>query len=154
MGARILKLASDLDALESQGTSRAAALETLRARHGWYDPRLLAVLDEAPDPGWTAMLTPAARPVLELELRTVTEGMILEEDVRTPGGRVLIARGEKVTYEAIKRVKTTLDFSALRQMVRVRAPAAAAAPAAPAVSVPAAEHGGGMFVDLGMSLTS
>ena len=105
------------------------------------------------------MPTPAARPVLELELRTVEEGMILEEDVRTPGGRVLIARGEKVTYEAIKRVKTTLDFSALRQMVRVRAPAAAAAPAAPAApvpaaSVPAAEHGGGMFVDLGMSLTT
>lgn len=151
IGARILKLASDLDTLESQGTARAAALETLRARRGWYDPRLLAVLGEAPDPGWTVMLTPAARPVLELELRAVKEGMILEEDVRTPGGRVLISRGEKVTYEAIKRVKTTLDFSTLRQMVRVCAPPAASAPAAP---VPAPEHGGGMFVDLGMSLTT
>jgi response regulator RpfG family c-di-GMP phosphodiesterase len=123
VGARILKLATDLDALESQGASRAAALETLRGRRGWYDPRLLDVLGEAPVPDGTATFMQAERPMLEMELRMVQEGMILEEDVRTPGGRVLIARGDKATYETIKRVKTTLDFSALRQVVRVRKPA-------------------------------
>jgi response regulator RpfG family c-di-GMP phosphodiesterase len=123
VGARILKLAGDLDALESQGASRAAALETLRGRRGWYDPRLLQVLDVAADPAGSPMLLQAEQSVLEMELRMVQEGMVLEEDVRTPGGRVLIGRGEKLTYEAIKRVKTTLDFTALRQVVRVRKPA-------------------------------
>ena len=46
LGARMLKILVDLARLESGGLGRPAALEQLRARAGWYDPRLLEALAE------------------------------------------------------------------------------------------------------------
>ena len=48
LGARMLKLLVDLARLESGGVARPAALEQLRARPGWYDPRLLEALADQP----------------------------------------------------------------------------------------------------------
>ena len=44
LGARVLKLVSDWDTLESSGMERGLALETLQGRRGRYDPRLLEAL--------------------------------------------------------------------------------------------------------------
>lgn len=44
LGARMLKIAFDLDTLEQQGMTRATALESMRGRPGWYDPQLIDAL--------------------------------------------------------------------------------------------------------------
>src|SRR5262249_45053498 len=41
MGARILKVLNDLRGLEAGGKPRFKALEELRSRRGWYDPRVI-----------------------------------------------------------------------------------------------------------------
>ena len=41
LGARILKVLADMVEVESKGVSRVVALEQLRNREGWYDPRIL-----------------------------------------------------------------------------------------------------------------
>ena len=41
LGGRMLRIVADYDELESRGTSRPAALATMRARDGVYDPMLL-----------------------------------------------------------------------------------------------------------------
>ncbi|MGD0412246.1 MAG: HD domain-containing phosphohydrolase, partial [Verrucomicrobiota bacterium] len=48
LGARMLKLLVDLARLESDGLARPAALAQLRARSGWYDPRLLEAVAPSP----------------------------------------------------------------------------------------------------------
>src|ERR1700722_17329858 len=41
LGARLLKVLSDLAEIEVAGAARAGALEQMRARLGWYDPQIL-----------------------------------------------------------------------------------------------------------------
>src|SRR5690606_31655129 len=94
----------------------------------------------------------------EDERRMLEEGMILDEEVRTRGARVLIARGQAATREALRQAKGSFGFTELRQRVRVRQPAPttaqrqerAAAPPPPSRSSVSA---GGMELDLTMRLT-
>ena len=168
LGARMLKVAFDLDALESEGMSRAAAVETLRSRWGCYDPRLIEALQPMfAAPAATTSASPSAgrAAAREVELRMLQPSMVLDEDVRTRAGRVLIARGEVATDGSIRQMKSALDFNELRQSVRVR-PAAQPAPPAPPPAAPAASPAaspqpparstvaaGGMELDLTMRLT-
>jgi hypothetical protein len=146
LGGRILKIALDLDTLEVGGASRPEAVELLRGRDGRYDRELLDTLAWSGGPSVAAPIeaavpaaaraaqarqAPPPRPappkLFEIELRKVQPGMMLDEDVCTVAGRVLIGRGEEATQDSIDQVKKTLNFEALRQIVRVRPPRATAA---------------------------
>ena len=117
-GARALKAATDLDALESQGCARGAALETMRLRAGWYDPALLEAFArlKGSDPDDTAVLT--------LPLHAVEPGMVFAEDVKTPAGLLLIARGQEVTLSLVARIKNLALASKITDLVQVTVPRA------------------------------
>lgn len=174
LGARMLKVAFDLDVLEAQGMARPAAVQVMRDRWGWYDPQLLDVLAPrggsgaapsvspapaaAPAPAPTRQEAAPTHVLREVEMRMLEEGMILDEEVRTRGGRVLIARGQAATWEAIRQVKGSFGFTELRQSVRVREPAPTTAPSEePAAATPppsrSSVSAGGMELDLTMRLT-
>jgi len=71
----------------------------MHSRHGWYDPALLAAFAE---------LRGGASPDLqceELPLGAVRPGMVFVEDVRTPAGLLLIARGQEVTVSLASRLR-------------------------------------------------
>ncbi len=95
--AGILRLAVDLDALESRGLPAPIALDTLRGR-GLYDEALLEAL---------ADVRGAAAPqqVRELGLRALSEGMVFAEDVRTTTGLLLVTRGFRVTASFLERAR-------------------------------------------------
>jgi response regulator RpfG family c-di-GMP phosphodiesterase len=98
LGARMLRIVADYDELESRGTSRPAALATMRARDGVYDPRLLDAY---------ALSRGAYEPVdevVEVSLADVRPGMTLVDDVRHRNGSLLIARGYTVTAALIDRL--------------------------------------------------
>lgn len=97
-GARALKIFLDFDALESRGLTTPVALELMRARHGWYDPALLAMF--ASQLGGA----PANLRCEELRLAHVKPGMVFLEDVRGPSGALLIARGQEVTPSLASRL--------------------------------------------------
>lgn len=118
LGARLLKVVLDFDLLESQGLSRGAALETLRERHGWYDPHLLEVLAEFCARGAAETTT------FETELRGVRPGMVFAEDVVTPTGVLLIARGQMASERLMTRIHSLAHLEEARHRVRVFTPGA------------------------------
>ena len=109
LGARMLKLLVDLARLESNGHPRRAALEKLRARAGWYDPRLLETLRNSllvaavppPDPAL------AAASVAFADLRV---GHVLRRNLQTKGNMLLVTAGNKITPMLLHRLR---NFSSL-----------------------------------------
>jgi response regulator RpfG family c-di-GMP phosphodiesterase len=112
VGARVLKIVSDFDVLESRGNAAPVALDIMRGRTGWYDPHLLETF--ATLRGNRAR----QREVREIPLRLVTAGMSFVEDVTTSSGALLIARGYVVTEGLLERIR---NFS-VKGNVRVTVP--------------------------------
>jgi response regulator RpfG family c-di-GMP phosphodiesterase len=97
-GARVLKIVTDFDGLEAQGLARPTAIDVMRGRAGWYDPRLLAAFAGLYGTG-------TRREIREIPLRLVTAGMTFAEDVRTPSGALLLPRGYEVTDVLRDRIR-------------------------------------------------
>jgi response regulator RpfG family c-di-GMP phosphodiesterase len=98
-GARALKIVVDYDGLETRGLAPQIALQLMHSRHGWYDTTILrafTALHGGTMPGLQCE---------ELALTDVLPGMVFVEDVRTPGGTLLIARGQRVTPGLASRVR-------------------------------------------------
>jgi response regulator RpfG family c-di-GMP phosphodiesterase len=116
MGARVLKVALDLDVLEAAGMSTKEALQTLRARNGWYDPQILAALETT---------LQDAKPKIEvrfLGLNELVEGMILGEDLRSDDDLVLIAQGQEVNRAMLVRLRQFGRTSSIKEPFRVLVP--------------------------------
>lgn len=101
-GAAILRLAIDLDTLETQGLEPALAVETLRGRDA-YDPVVIGAL--------VALRTsPVQRvDVRELAPAALRPGMVFAEDVKFTSGALLVARGGEVTAGFLARVRNFPD---------------------------------------------
>ena len=99
IGARVLKIASDFDMLETQGNEVSVALDTMRGREGFYDPRLLD--------GFAALRGSNAQryEVREIPLSSVIEGMTFAEDVKTETGALVLSRGYEVTEGLLERIR-------------------------------------------------
>ena len=98
IGARMLRIALDYDALEAHGMGNTEALATLAGRVGVYDPELLGVFASVVEAGVTH------RRVLEIGLRHLRAGMMLADDVQTIDGALIVARGQTVTDELVERL--------------------------------------------------
>jgi response regulator RpfG family c-di-GMP phosphodiesterase len=103
IGARMLRIARDYDALEAQAIHAGAALSTMRSRDGIYDPHLLDALDEITATAGTAV------GVREIEVDELRPGMTLAGDVRSAAGQLLIARDEVATEELVELVGNLAD---------------------------------------------
>ncbi len=98
VGARMLRIALDFDALEAEGTSGADAQTAMSDRAGVYDPEMLAALASIVG----ADSTP--RRVLEIGIRHLRPGMTLADDLYSTAGSLVVARGQDVTDELIERL--------------------------------------------------
>jgi hypothetical protein len=98
-GARLLRIATDYDLLESHGSGPGRALDTMRGRNGAYDPTLLEA--------FAAVLGSATRreEIREIPLRSVEIGMVFAEDVQMANGTLLVARGYEVTAGFVERIE-------------------------------------------------
>ena len=90
LGERILKVALDADVLDRAGTSAEAMLETLKARHGWYDPQVIAALE-------AAMGVQTRVETRSITLKDLSVGMVLDEDLWSESGFIVIAKGQEVS---------------------------------------------------------
>lgn len=97
-GARMLRIAADFVALESEGAEPFLALETMRGREGVYDPELLETFARS-----VGVRTHSLK-VAEVRLAGLEAGMRLVQDARARDGRLLIARGNLVTPELLERL--------------------------------------------------
>ena len=113
LGSRILKVVLDFDTLAARGIPKGETVFDLRKRTGYYDP---AVLD-------------ALQVVLEMEqdfevrLVKATElqdQMILDQDLLTLDGRLLITKGYQVTQTMRERLKHFAQSRGIQEPIRVR----------------------------------
>jgi response regulator RpfG family c-di-GMP phosphodiesterase len=115
-GARALKAVLDFDVLESQGHSLEVALDTMRARVGWYDPGMVKAIAKLQGD------KPRHATVMQLPLHSVQPGMAFIEDVKTRSGLLLIARGQEVTPSLVERIKNLALNSKINDPVLVILP--------------------------------
>ncbi|HEY0190692.1 MAG TPA: HD domain-containing phosphohydrolase [Kofleriaceae bacterium] len=104
LGAHLLRIANDLEAVESSRSERAPSTYELlvqQAEHRGevYDPEVLAAAKRLYH---DRVLAPAARTVAAHHL---VAGMVLAEDVRFATGNLLVARGYEITSSFIERIR-------------------------------------------------
>lgn len=95
--ARLLKLATDYDMLESRGLAPADILAQLHADAGAYDPVLLSALERIA--GMEADYVLRRVGIEDLE-----EGMVLEEGIVSEQGLLLLAKGTEVNKASLARM--------------------------------------------------
>jgi len=119
LGARMLKLLVDLARLESAGLARPDALEQLRARPGWYDPRLLEAVQSSPDaaaaPSADAPLCAAAIGFADLRV-----GHVLRGNLETKGSMLLVTAGNKITPMLMHRLRNFSSLYGIQEPIYVQ----------------------------------
>jgi len=111
IGARILRVAADLDSLTTQGIAAGSVVDMLQAR-GCYDPLVLEQLQAEDDRGTVG----------DVPLRSLTVGMVLDQDLRTDKGLLLVARGHTVGESLLIRLRNLGHRQGLPEYVRVVLP--------------------------------
>jgi hypothetical protein len=113
-GARVLKVALDVDTIQAGGASLSTAVEQLESRTGAYDGAVLRAL--------RTLATKESSPALEIGVPELMEGMLLVEDVVDGAGRLLVGSGQLVTESLIERVRNFDRTIGVSQPLHVRKP--------------------------------
>ena len=112
LGAQILKVSLAFDQRVGRGETPQAAATVLLARPGEYNPRIVhALVDVRFD---TMAHHPAVVSIARLE-----PGMIIDEDVRTHAGLLLVARGQETTHPLLIHLRNFHHHRAIADEVRV-----------------------------------
>ena len=112
IGARILKIAIDIDSLQAHGRSIQFAIDTLKGRDRRYDPELLTAFSELHG------AVEKADEIKELPLKAVKIGMILVDKVCTESGALLVPPGFEVTPSFLQLIKN-FDQKILNVVLKV-----------------------------------
>jgi response regulator RpfG family c-di-GMP phosphodiesterase len=115
VGARILKVVLDFDRLEGKGVPRANAFAALRKRSKSYDPSVLDAME--------ALLGMEARHRrMELKIRELRAGMVLDQDINTVEGQLVISRGQELSRILLSRLYAFATSKPIREPIRVFVP--------------------------------
>ena len=112
IGARILKVALDFDALLSTGKSQANAITILKGRKDVYDPNVLEALITSVTTGWKPQ-------VQSVGITGLQDGMILVEDIHSGTGELLASKGQEVTASMRMRFLGLGSFAAIKEPLSV-----------------------------------
>lgn len=99
LGARILRVAIDYDALDARKTPAREAMEHLRRQHGRHDPAILDALERS------LTRDGAERPIERVRLADLEIGMVLASDITVEGDVLLCGRGQEVTQRLLDRLE-------------------------------------------------
>lgn len=98
LGARLLKIVIDFDALESSGLAQDQALGRLKQHSAKYDPAILEAFEKIILQGPTLIAAP-------VQIAKLTDSMVLAEDVMTADNILLIAKGQETTLSARRHLQ-------------------------------------------------
>jgi len=112
LGARILCVALEYDAMLTQGVSKAQILQNLRARELRFGARVLEAI--------TAVIAVAVEQEQEIEipLRDAKPGMRLRDEIRTSVGALLVPVGFEISERLLDRISQVAP-EVLEQTVRL-----------------------------------
>jgi response regulator RpfG family c-di-GMP phosphodiesterase len=115
LGARILKVALDFDTLQSAGDSKSMAIAQLKQRSGWYDPAVVTALE-------AVVWIEGKFQVRVIPLKDLQDNMILDDDVWTSDGVLLIAKGQEINTLIRTRLHNFAETAGVREPLQVLVP--------------------------------
>jgi hypothetical protein len=114
IGADILRVAIAFDNLKIKGKTDADALAILHFDKSLQQNLVESMSTLPADPGATELRT--------VRITDLATGMILQEEIRTSVGMLLVGRGQEVTYPLIVRLKNFSHRKAIPDKVLVLCP--------------------------------
>jgi response regulator RpfG family c-di-GMP phosphodiesterase len=114
--ALILQLALDFDKLIESKKTSAAALDEIESRRDRYDARAVEALKEAVAQSATMYQ------VKEVKIHDLEDSMIIAEDVISPNGMLLVAKGQETTKSLQLRLENFYFRGGIAHTVRVFVP--------------------------------
>ena len=115
LGAQVLKVSLAFDRSLSSGLDAEAALAALRAEPHQFSPRLVAALA-------SVALDSMHRQSRTIPIGHLHPGMIVDQDVRTETGQLLVSRGQEVTVPMVVRLDGFRQSGFIGDSVRVLVP--------------------------------
>jgi response regulator RpfG family c-di-GMP phosphodiesterase len=115
-GANLLRVCLAFDDLVTKGVSKNDAADRLSREHKNFDPRIFPALAELHSE------------IKQTEVRTcdvedlIPYDMILEQEVRSKTGLLLVAKGQEVTSALILKLKSFLEKGAIGRKVEISSP--------------------------------
>lgn len=137
LGARLLKVALDFEAVTSKGLARSDALEQLKKRIGWYDPAVLEALAAvvADQPKMVLAEVGVAELTAKLEAllanpcamqkrqaRSLMGEVVLADHVWTTKDVLVLGKGHQITPALLERLKNYSRTATIREPIRVWMP--------------------------------
>jgi HD domain-containing protein len=123
IGANLLRIALDFDEQILQGKCLGEALGHMRQRKD-YNPKFVDALRQLP-------IGEAKNEIRLLKLEQLKPGMIMEADLFSKNGLLLLAKGQEVTESAIARLESFASLFGIAEPVSVIVGAASEAAAVP-----------------------
>lgn len=118
LGARILKVVQDFEAMESRGYPRWEAMAKLAHQPGCYDPAIIKAFTDA-----LTQFEAGNRFLLkEVTVSELESNMIFAEDVKSISGLLLVSKGQEVTSPITLRLRNFLSNNAMLEPIRVLVP--------------------------------
>jgi response regulator RpfG family c-di-GMP phosphodiesterase len=115
LGAQILKVCVAFDMLVLSGSSSRRAVEALLRKPQEYNPALAAPLS-------TFMVSLPPYEVRFLSVDELMSQMVLDEEVRTTNGALLVAKGVEITDPLLARLRNFHQRRAIPDSIRVLVP--------------------------------
>ena len=112
LGARVLKVALDYDALRARGLSPVQAMVELHLRRGPYDPAVLGALE-------AVIGFEETSEIREISLKELNTGMILAEDLLSTDGTLLVTKGQEVSTSLRERLRNFAQNGRITGSLRV-----------------------------------
>jgi response regulator RpfG family c-di-GMP phosphodiesterase len=124
LGARLLKILTDLNQLQTNSMSRLQALNEMQTRLGWYDPALLDAVREHYGVGFAARDAGCAS--ICISVCDLTPGMVLRSNIETKEGTLILCAGHHITEMNLEKIKNFVLVFGIKEPLFVEGPEPAA----------------------------
>jgi len=108
---RILKVAIDMDTLESTGHTKQQAMDTLRLHGKQYDPAVLHNL--------RVISNKTILKTKKVSMANLSPPMVLAEDIRAKSGAMVLPKGQPVTLTMLTRLHNFSLFQPIQEPLTV-----------------------------------
>jgi len=125
LGARILRVLSDLVLVESRGLASEKALTLLQSRTGIYDPRILEAARNCLSSSTPAEAVPGEEKTL-IPFKNLAPGQSLLSNVETEDGVLIVSAGTCITPILLAKLRNFNRLSHIKEPIYVAIPSSQA----------------------------
>ncbi len=115
LGGHMLHVVLDFDHLSGQQMSIPKVIETMRARAGHYHPAILDAMA-------TVERVERKLEIRMMKIKEIEVQMIADDEIRTNGGLLLMAKGQEVNKATLDRLHSFYKTAGIQEPVRMQIP--------------------------------